>query len=205
MNLFSYIDSIDRIARPDYLPNDKDIVKSKGKQCGLEETTIIFGQLTFRIVKPDKAILARWKLLRLFYDVMVLIFVVDLSGYDEMDFFEVKSSTHLSTALAQFENVCNSPWLAEAKIILVLNGLEVFKEKIASSPLQEYFSDYTGGADYASALAYISNKLASLKRSQDQVVIHHFVPQEDDLSLVNLVIKVVHDSIIEEKLRSIPL
>lgn len=188
------------------MPNDKDIVNSKGKQCGLEETTVIFKRLILRIIKPDQEILARQKLLRLFYEVTVVIFLADLSGYDKTvdeHIFKDKRSTHLRKTLMQFEDVCNSSWLAKAGIILVLHRLEAFREKIAINPLRKYFPDYTGGADYASALAYISNRLTSLNRFPDQVVIHHSMLQEDDSSLIALVVKVVNNRTLESNLKSI--
>ena len=194
MSSFSYLDSIDRIARPDYLPNDKDIVKLKGKNCGVEETAVNVDSLTYRIMKPDKAILAHRKLFHSFEDVRVVIFVVDLSDYDET---VNEASTHLRESLTQFEDVCNSKWLSSPRIILVLHQFEIFREKIATNPLRKYFPDYEGGADYASALAYISNRFTSLERSQDQVIIHHSMPQEDDFSLIRLAVWAAKDEIIK--------
>ncbi len=45
---FSYLDSIDRIEKPDYIPTDQDVLRSRTKTTGIVETTFNIGDLTYR-------------------------------------------------------------------------------------------------------------------------------------------------------------
>ena len=185
------------------MPNDKDILKLKCKKYGLEETTLHLGSLSYRVIKPDKITVDSRKLLQQFEDVVLVIFVADLSSYDE-NLYECcppdSPPTRLDCSREAFDTICNSRWLAEARTILVLHRLEAFREKIAVNPLRKYFPDYVGGADYASALAFLSTKFTSLKLSQNQVAIHHSMSREYDSSFVPFVLSQVHDKIISDNL-----
>lgn len=44
----SYLDSIDRIEKPDYIPTDQDVLRSRTKTTGIVETTFNIGDLTYR-------------------------------------------------------------------------------------------------------------------------------------------------------------
>ncbi|CRK21584.1 hypothetical protein BN1723_002724 [Verticillium longisporum] len=44
-----YFDNIARIAAPDYMPNDQDVLRSRVKTTGITETTFIIGDLTYRM------------------------------------------------------------------------------------------------------------------------------------------------------------
>ena len=45
----SYFDNIARIAAPDYMPNDQDVLRSRVKTTGITETTFIIQDLTYRM------------------------------------------------------------------------------------------------------------------------------------------------------------
>ena len=45
---FSYLDSIDRIEKADYIPTDQDVLRSRTKTTGIVETTFNIGDLTYR-------------------------------------------------------------------------------------------------------------------------------------------------------------
>lgn len=43
-----------------------------------------------------------------------------------------------------FESICNSKWFVNTSMILFLNKVDLFKEKIQKSEIKEYFPDYRG-------------------------------------------------------------
>jgi len=45
---FSYLDSLQRIGSPDYLPTEQDILRSRVKTTGIVETNFSFKNLNFR-------------------------------------------------------------------------------------------------------------------------------------------------------------
>ena len=46
--------------------------------------------------------------------------------------------------LTLFDSICNSRWFVKTSIILFLNKIDRFKEKLPISPMKNYFPDYEG-------------------------------------------------------------
>jgi guanine nucleotide-binding protein G(i) subunit alpha len=44
--------------------------------------------------------------------------------------------------IALFESVVNSRWFLHTSIMLFLNKVDLFKQKVARLPLEKYFPDY---------------------------------------------------------------
>lgn len=51
-------------------------------------------------------------------------------------------------------------------IILFLNKIDVFKQKLPKVPLERYFPEYTGGPDISKAAKYILWKFVQANRAQ---------------------------------------
>lgn len=50
----------------------------------------------------------------------------------------------MQEALTLFDSICNSRWFIKTSIILFLNKIDIFKEKLPKHPLKESFSDFDG-------------------------------------------------------------
>lgn len=50
----------------------------------------------------------------------------------------------MTEALTLFDSICNSKWFVMTSIILFLNKVDLFKEKILKSPIEKHFPDYKG-------------------------------------------------------------
>lgn len=79
----------------------------------------------------------------------------------------------MQEALTLFDSICNSRWFVRTSIILFLNKIDLFKQKLTYSPMSDYFSDYQGGSDYNSACEYIVNRFVSLNQSDAKTVYTH--------------------------------
>ena len=82
--IHSYFDSIGRIAQPDYLPNDQDVLRSRVKTTGITETTFIIGDLTYRMFDVGGQRSERKKWIHCFENVTAVMFITALSEYDQM-------------------------------------------------------------------------------------------------------------------------
>lgn len=47
-------------------------------------------------------------------------------------------------AFMLFESICNSKWFVNTSMILFLNKVDLFQEKIIKSPITDNFPDYQG-------------------------------------------------------------
>jgi guanine nucleotide-binding protein G(i) subunit alpha len=139
----SYFDSIDRIAAPDYVPNDQDVLRSRVKTTGITETTFIIGDLTYRMFDVGGQRSERKKWIHCFENVTTILFLVAISEYDQL-LFEDETVNRMQEALTLFDSICNSRWFVKTSIILFLNKIDRFKEKLPVSPMKNYFPDYEG-------------------------------------------------------------
>ncbi|OAL17721.1 hypothetical protein AYO22_11377 [Fonsecaea multimorphosa] len=194
-----YFDSIDRIAAHDYLPNDQDVLRSRVKTTGITETTFIIQDLTYRMFDVGGQRSERKKWIHCFENVTTILFLVAISEYDQL-LFEDETVNRMQEALTLFDSICNSRWFIKTSIILFLNKIDRFKEKLPVSPMQNYFPDYEGGPDYAAACDYILNRFVSLNQAETKQIYTHFTCATDTTQ-IRFVMGAVNDIIIQENLR----
>ncbi|EGD93194.1 G protein alpha subunit [Trichophyton tonsurans CBS 112818] len=194
-----YFDSIGRIAAPDYLPNDQDVLRSRVKTTGITETTFIIGDLTYRMFDVGGQRSERKKWIHCFENVTTILFLVAISEYDQL-LFEDETVNRMQEALTLFDSICNSRWFINTSIILFLNKIDRFKEKLPVSPMKNYFPDYEGGADYSAACDYILNRFVSLNQAEQKQIYTHFTCATDTTQ-IRFVMAAVNDIIIQENLR----
>jgi guanine nucleotide-binding protein G(i) subunit alpha len=174
----SYFDNIARIAAPDYMPNDQDVLRSRVKTTGITETTFIIGDLTYRMFDVGGQRSERKKWIHCFENVTTILFLVAISEYDQL-LFEDETVNRMQEALTLFDSICNSRWFIKTSIILFLNKIDRFKEKLPVSPMKNYFPDYEGGAEYAAACDYILNRFVSLNQHETKQIYTHFTCATD--------------------------
>lgn len=174
----SYFDNIARIAAPDYMPNDQDVLRSRVKTTGITETTFIIGDLTYRMFDVGGQRSERKKWIHCFENVTTILFLVAISEYDQL-LFEDETVNRMQEALTLFDSICNSRWFIKTSIILFLNKIDRFKEKLPISPMKNYFPDYEGGDDYAAACDYILNRFVSLNQHETKQIYTHFTCATD--------------------------
>ncbi|KAI4138110.1 MAG: hypothetical protein L6R35_007166 [Caloplaca aegaea] len=194
-----YFDSIGRIAQPDYLPNDQDVLRSRVKTTGITETTFIISELTYRMFDVGGQRSERKKWIHCFENVTTILFLVAISEYDQL-LFEDETVNRMQEALTLFDSICNSRWFVNTSIILFLNKIDRFKEKLPDSPMKNYFPDYEGGPDYAAACDYILNRFVSLNQHETKQIYTHFTCATDTTQ-IRFVMAAVNDIIIQENLR----
>ncbi|CAJ0647956.1 6673_t:CDS:2 [Entrophospora sp. SA101] len=142
-----YFDSIDRISQPDYLPDDQDVLRSRVKTTGITETSFLINELTYRMFDVGGQRSERKKWIHCFENVTAIVFLVAISEYDQL-LLEDETVNRMQEALTLFDSICNSRWFVKTSIILFLNKIDRFKEKLPLSPMVKYFPDYEGGSDY---------------------------------------------------------
>ncbi|KAF7314520.1 G-protein alpha subunit [Mycena kentingensis (nom. inval.)] len=175
-----YFNSIDRMAAPEYLPTDQDILRSRVKTTGITETTFKVGELMYK----------------LFDNVTALVFLVSLSEYDQM-LYEDESVNRMQEALTLFDSICNSRWFVKTSIILFLNKIDLFAEKLPRSPLGDYFPDYTGGDNYDAACDYLLHRFVSLNQSAATKQIYAHYTCATDTQQIKFVLSAIQDILLQ--------
>ncbi|GAA6044296.1 hypothetical protein JCM8097_006752 [Rhodosporidiobolus ruineniae] len=194
-----YFDSIARIGGRNYVPSDQDVLRSRVKTTGITETTFQIGELKYRMFDVGGQRSERKKWIHCFENVTAIVFLVAISEYDQM-LYEDESINRMQEALVLFDSICNSRWFVRTSIILFLNKIDLFREKLPRSPIANFFPDYTGGSDLQAACDYFSSRFVSLNQSSAKQIYTHFTCATDT-NQIKFVLSAVNDIIIQVNLR----
>ncbi|ORX84853.1 guanine nucleotide-binding protein alpha-2 subunit [Basidiobolus meristosporus CBS 931.73] len=201
-NAIYYFESLDRLSRSNYSPSDQDILYARIKTTGISETVFDMSPLTYRMVDVGGQRSERKKWIHCFENVTALLFLVAISGYDQT-LAEDRDTNRMHEALMLFDSICNSYWFERTSVILFLNKIDLFREKIKHSPVSKYFPDYKGPNDsFNRTSAYFTMRFESLNRSPEKVIYSHLT-YATDTSQIRHIMASVNDIILSRNLKQL--
>ncbi|ODV96713.1 hypothetical protein PACTADRAFT_15236 [Pachysolen tannophilus NRRL Y-2460] len=192
-----FFENLERIFDPEYIPSSTDVLRTRKQTSGIFDTVFDMGNLKIHMYDVGGQRSERKKWIHCFYNVTLIIFCVALSEYDQV-LLEESTQNRLEESFRLFDSVVNSRWFSRTSVVLFLNKIDIFAEKLASSPLENYFPDYTGGNDVNKAAKYILWRLTQLNRGRLNIYPH--VTQAIDTSNIKLVFAAVKETILENSL-----
>lgn len=193
-----FFQHVRRIGSPDYIPDEADVLRARTKTTGISETRFNMGVLSIHMFDVGGQRSERKKWIHCFEAVTSIIFCVALSEYDQV-LLEESGQNRMQESLVLFESVINSRWFLRTSVILFLNKIDVFKVKLAKTPLEKYFPEYTGGPDINKAAKYILWRFTQTNRARLSVYPH--LTQATDTSNIRLVFAAVKETILQNALR----
>ena len=99
-----------------------------------------------------------------------------------------------------FESILNLPWFKKSSIILFLNKMDLFKEKLIEKPVRDYFPDYNGEDDDSTAASrFFAAKFKGLNRTEGREIYVHYT-NATDTNLLKITMQSVQDTIIQNNL-----
>lgn len=203
-NMAYYYADLDRLFSPSYTPTESDILRCRNKTTGIIETTFPLQDHMYRIFDVGGQRSERKKWIHCFENVTAVLFCVALTGYDSC-LVEDKDSNQMQEALMLFDSICNSKWFTRTSMILFLNKVDVFRQKIAYSSIKQYFPDYDGDdQDFNAGRNYFKTRFCRLNRSPNKEIYPSFT-NATDVSLLKIVMASVTDIILTNNLRDIVL
>ena len=104
-----------------------------------------------------------------------------------------------------FESIANSKWFSRSAIILFLNKIDLFRNKIGESPIPKYFPEYSGDpTDLKVACRFFDEKFRSLNKNPAKEIYTHFT-NATDTNLLKITMTSVQDMIIQTNLHQLIL
>lgn len=174
---------------------------------GVSGTRIHLKHFTLRLFDPNpphNGVTGKQRWLEFCEDPFAVIFVVDLSCYDQ-PLPENPDANQMMETMMLFKSIVNSHWHRNTSVILFFNKFENFLEKLKASPLQNHFPDFavfTGGGRLDSATAgskYFRAKFNALNRTERDIYAH-FVSC-DDHGIMQTLTEDVRESVLYATLR----
>ncbi|KAJ5302299.1 guanine nucleotide-binding protein alpha-2 subunit [Penicillium antarcticum] len=173
-------------------------------QSPTDGATDIFFTLSdtnWRMVDLGGQSLKRKKWMRCLEDVDYLMFVVALSTYDQcLD--EGHCTNQMREAMKLFDSFVNSDIFKNKPILLILDKLEIFEEKLYYSPISGHFPDFNASDTTSWAAAeYIGHLFQQINRTQGREIYVHYMNTTDTNSL-KLTMALMYRMVMAQKLRT---
>jgi guanine nucleotide-binding protein G(i) subunit alpha len=192
-----FFDSVHKICHPEYIPSLNDVLRARIKTTGIYDTKFDMGGLNVHMYDVGGQRSERKKWIHCFENITLIVFCVSLSEYDQC-LLEDEGQNRMAESLVLFDSIVNSPWFARTSVVLFLNKIDVFTDKLPFSPLENYFSDYTGGSDVNKAVKYILWKFTQKNHSGLNIYPH--LTQATDTSNIRLVLAAVKETLLQNAL-----
>jgi len=195
-----YLNDIDRIAQPDYLPTQQDVLRARAPTTGIIEYPFDLETIIFRMVDVGGQRSERRKWIHCFENVTSIMFLVALSEYDQV-LVESDNENRMEESKALFRTIITYPWFQNSSIILFLNKKDLLEEKISFSDLADYFPEYDGPKNDAnSAREFILKMFVDLNPDTDKIIYSHFTCATDTEN-IRFVFAAVKDTILQLNLK----
>jgi guanine nucleotide-binding protein G(s) subunit alpha len=145
-----FLDRLQEIKQPEYLPNEQDILRCRVLTSGIFETRFSIDKVNFHMFDVGGQRDERRKWIQCFNDVTAIIFVAATSSYN-LVLREDSTMNRVCESLKLFESLWVNRWLRAISIILFLNKQDLLAEKVkvGKSRIEDYFpafADYTTDA-----------------------------------------------------------
>jgi len=201
-----YFQRMDEILDPSYTPNEQDVLRSRVQTTGIIETSFISANITYKLFDVGGQRSERRKWLHCFDDVKAVLFVAALSGYN-MTLFEDDVTNRMEESLNLFQAICANKFFEKSSIILFLNKLDLFTEKINNTNhhLQLFFQQYTGpDHDVPAAKEFIKDQFIARNIKKEKIIYSHFTTATDT-SNIKVVFKIVLDTVAQQSFKGVSM
>jgi GTPase SAR1 family protein len=178
-----FLDRIGDIADPAFKPDEHDMLLVRTKTTGITKKEFAVQddhgrEHEFVIYDCGGQRSERKKWFKVFSDTTAILYVASLSCYDQL-LYEELSVNGMKEALDLFTEILESSWFKDTAVILFLNKLDLFEEKIKRVPLTVCFPEYTGTSEPKEAGEYIKKQFDACNEIIKRAIFSHFTCATD--------------------------
>ncbi|GAA5966414.1 hypothetical protein JCM21900_006177 [Sporobolomyces salmonicolor] len=196
-----FFDALPRLGQAGYLPTDQDILRTRVRSTGIVEETFVVGGTRLIVLDVGGQRSERKKWIHCFEGVQVLLFVAAISEYDQF-LYEDETQPRLTETLMLWESISSSPWFRKTSLVLFLNKIDLFAQKIesGSEPLQKYLPEYNGDPlNVDAAKAFMLNRFRGAFNHRERSLFCHFTCATDTTS-TRVVLTAVMEAVLTSRL-----
>eukprot|EP00479_Gromia_sphaerica_P011035 TRINITY_DN5283_c0_g1_i1.p1 TRINITY_DN5283_c0_g1~~TRINITY_DN5283_c0_g1_i1.p1 ORF type:complete len:272 (-),score=42.11 TRINITY_DN5283_c0_g1_i1:48-863(-) len=155
-----FFDKVDIVGEEDFLPSNEDIIRCTFRTTGIREIELELPVGLFKVVDVGGQRSERSKWIHCFELCSAVIFFGAISEYDQV-LREDNTVNRLEETLKLFEEISNSRWFRDCTMILFLNKIDLFREKLKTAPFKSFAPDYEGGECFDAACRYLKGEFES--------------------------------------------
>ncbi|KAK9708997.1 G-protein alpha subunit [Popillia japonica] len=192
-----FLNNLDRIARPDYIPTNRDILHCRKATKGITEFVIPVNNVPFLFVDVGGQRSQRQKWFQCFGSITSILFLVSSSEFDQV-LLEDRKTNRLEESKNIFDTIINNQIFNSVSIILFLNKYDLLVKKVANpeTDIRWYFPQFAGNShSIHDVQEFILAMFTGVKREPKKNLYHHFTTAVDTANIKNVGIKVYTRSI----------
>ncbi|KIK04764.1 hypothetical protein K443DRAFT_398138 [Laccaria amethystina LaAM-08-1] len=186
-----FLDSLERVTAPQYIPTDDDILKARLKTLGVTEHRFILSgknniSRDWRVfdVGGHRSQRAAW--VPYFDDMDAIIFLAPISCFDQV-LAEDHRVNRLEDSVKLWSSIVSNPLLKHTNLILFLNKIDILQSKLASGiKIADYVVSYGDRPnDYEHSSTYLRRKFSGILKEKSplpRVFYCHFTTVTDPKS-----------------------
>jgi len=219
-----FMQALDRVAQPDYVPTLQDILFCRKTTKGVIEFRIEIDRVPFLFVDVGGQRTQRQKWFQCFNSVTSILFMASSSEYDQV-LLEDRRTNRVQESKNIFDTIINNRIFENISVILFLNKIDLLVQKVHHSNILDYFQDFGevtsvqrffkeerkeernfkgNPKDVEDVKKFLLYFFLSAKRNQEKPLYHHFTVAVDTNN-IKIVFKDVKDSILKKNLDSLLL
>ncbi|TPX73948.1 hypothetical protein CcCBS67573_g04787 [Chytriomyces confervae] len=179
------MENLDRICRPEFTPADADILAARVMTSHIREIRFKVNESTFCVYDLGGQRSERKKWMAHFDNVKAFIYMVAISSYDQMC-FEDSQTNRIAESLNLFHSLTHHPALKRTCIILFLNKIDLFKEKLKTTPLVDFFPEYKGPDEYEEGAKFFEHIFRDENKFKERDLFTHFTWATDTKQISNV-------------------
>ena len=182
---YSYFSNAHRIFSLDFIPTNEDILRTDVRASGITTTSLKSKRASYSVIDPGGAYTEQRKWSRVYQNIDCIIFVVPLCAYDtampgyhsNVGHYYLHQSTisdnvsiqnEISEALSLFDSILALHCFRNTQVILVMNKIDLFKQKLVRKPIVDYWPEFQGEDDYQTAIYFFTGKFLALQHAKDR-------------------------------------
>jgi len=195
-----FLDKLDILSSKDYKPDYQDILRLRVKTAAVVDKVFDYKDNPFRIIDVGGQRSERRKWIHCFPDITALIFCIAISEYDQ-NLREDNITKRLDETFRVFEDVINNKYFKSKPIIVFLNKMDIFEEKLKKRPINQYYPEFQSADTVDKAVECIQKKLKSLDKNSNggnRITFHSTIAINTDLFIPvfnAVVLHALHDSL----------
>uniref|UniRef100_A0A1I7TFN4 Uncharacterized protein n=1 Tax=Caenorhabditis tropicalis TaxID=1561998 RepID=A0A1I7TFN4_9PELO len=194
-----FYDNIDRIKMPGFEPSNQDIVHIRMPTSGVVQADVILKNIKLSVCDCGGQRSERRKWYHFFDDNNAVLFVAAISEFDQK-LIEDETTNRMEEAIRLFWAVFNGKFFSKAAVILFLNKIDIFKEKIKHVKIKDHFPSFEGNNTFDEGTLFFRRQFRdgihpSFRR---RLYCHETCAISDQ---VQLIINTVIDTVVQENLK----
>ncbi|KAG1819361.1 guanine nucleotide binding protein, alpha subunit [Suillus variegatus] len=204
-----FLDALDRVTSPRYVPTDDDVLRARLKTLGVSEHrfTMKTGSMgspmshDWRVfdVGGQRSLRAAW--VPYFDDMNAIIFLAPISCFDQV-LQEDPSVNRLADSFLLWKAIVSNPLLKKTELILFLNKCDILRAKLSSGiRLADYIVSY-GSRPNDFESANLKKKFAGLLKEHSPERLYYFhLTSVTDTKSTTYILENVQDVLVRDNLR----